>query len=83
MTGLVDWDLAGPGRLIADFVYMAWHFTALHPDIVGDGTTGPPTADRPRRLRLLADTYGLTVHQRQAFLGVRRRASPPGSQDRR
>ncbi len=68
LTGLADWDLAGPGRLIEDFAYMAWHFTPLHPEVMGDGTAGPPVADRPRRLRLLADTYGLTSDERQALL---------------
>ena len=68
ITGLVDWDLAGPGRLIEDFAYVAWHFTPLHPEPMGDGSSGPSGADRPRRLRLLADAYGLTADERQTVL---------------
>jgi thiamine kinase-like enzyme len=67
ITGLIDWDLAGPGRLVEDFAYMAWHFVPLHGELLGDGRTGPPVADRPRRLRLLADTYRLTRHERTSL----------------
>jgi hypothetical protein len=67
ITGLVDWDLAGPGRLIADFAYVAWHFVPLHGELMGDGSAGPPVADRPRRLRLLADSYGLTEPERRSL----------------
>jgi hypothetical protein len=69
ITGLADWDLAGPGRLIEDFAYVAWHFAPLHPEPMGDGSSGPAVADRPRRLRILADSYGLTADERQTVLG--------------
>jgi hypothetical protein len=68
ITGLVDWDLAGPGRLIEDFAYMAWHFVPLHGELMGDGTAGPEVADRPRRLRLLAEIYGLSGHERGSLM---------------
>lgn len=68
ITGLVDWDLAGPGRLIEDFACTAWLATPLHPEPMGDGSAGPPVADRPRRLRLLADAYGLTAAERRTVL---------------
>ena len=35
ITGLVEWDLAGPGRLIEDFAYMAWHFVPQHGELLG------------------------------------------------
>jgi hypothetical protein len=68
ITGLADWDLAGPGRLIEDFAYVAWHFTPLHPELMGDGSAPPPVTDRPRRLRVLADAYGLTPDERHRVL---------------
>jgi hypothetical protein len=68
ITGLVDWDLAGPGRLIEDFAYMAWHFVPLHGELMGDGTAAPEVTDRPRRLRLVADIYGLTGHERRSLM---------------
>ena len=68
ITGLVDWDLAGPGRLIEDFAYMVWHFVPLHGEPMGDDTEGPPVVDRPRRLRLLCDSYGLDNRDRQTLV---------------
>lgn len=83
ITGLVDWDLAGPGRLIEDFAYMAWHFVPLHDEPTGDRTAGPPLADRPRRLRLLCDCYGLTRQERHTLVAevaaMEVRQARPGS----
>ncbi len=69
ITGLADWDLAGPGRLIEDFVYTAWHFVPLHGEPMSGGAPPPSLADRPRRLRLLCDSYGLTRPERHALVG--------------
>jgi hypothetical protein len=68
ITGLADWDLAGPGRLIEDFAYTAWHFVPLHDEPPGDGVPGLPLAERPGRLRLLCDSYGLTRQERLALV---------------
>jgi hypothetical protein len=48
--------------------HVAWHFTPLHPERMGDGSFGPPANDRPRRLRLLADAYWLTADERHQVL---------------
>jgi len=69
LTGLVDWDLAGPGRPVEDLAYTAWHFVPLHGELMGDGTTGPAESDRPRRLRVLCDAYGLAAAARVGFMG--------------
>jgi hypothetical protein len=69
VTGLVDWDLAGPGRPVEDLAYTAWHFVPLHGEPMGDGSTGPAEVDRPRRLRVLCDAYGLDADARVSFLG--------------
>ncbi len=68
IAGLVDWDLAGPGRLIEDFAYMAWHFAPLHDEPTGDSAPPPPPTDRPRRLRLLSDSYGLPSADRRVLV---------------
>lgn len=67
ITGLVDWDLAGPGRLIEDLAYVAWHFVPLHGEPMSGGAP-PPLADRPHRLRLLCDSYGLSRPERHTLV---------------
>lgn len=52
LSGLVDFDSARPGRAIEDVAYAAWHMIPLH----DEGTAPPPLTDRPRRLRVFADT---------------------------
>lgn len=69
ITGLVDWDLAGTGRPVEDLAYSAWHFVPLHGELMGDGSTGPAESDRPRRLRVLCDAYGLDADTRATLLG--------------
>ncbi|MBY8872783.1 phosphotransferase [Micromonospora sp. PLK6-60] len=46
---LLDWDLAAPGRRIADVAFAGWHFAAL-----GEGAD---PAELGRRCRLLCDAY--------------------------
>ncbi len=69
LTGLVDWDLAGPGRPVEDLAHTAWHLVPLHGEPMGDGSPGPAEADRPRRLRVLCDAYGLDPASRAGLLG--------------
>ena len=69
LTGLVDWDLAGPGRPVEDLAYTAWHVVPLHGEPMADGSAGPAEADRPRRLRVLCNAYGLDQPARAGFLG--------------
>lgn len=69
LTGLVDWDRAGPGRPVEDLAYTAWHFVPLHGEPMADGTPAPAESDRPRRLRVLCDAYGLDPAARATLLG--------------
>lgn len=50
-VALLDWDIAGPGRRVHDVAHVCWQFVDL----------GPRSAPGPaaRRVRLVADTYGL------------------------
>lgn len=50
LVGMVDWDMAGPGRPIDDLAFMAWNSLPLFRVL--------PTADVARRLHLMADSYG-------------------------
>lgn len=66
---LIDFDMASPGRRLYDVAFSAWVWTPLYSDAdsVEHGWTAP---DRPRRLRLFADSYGLVPADRTALLGV-------------
>jgi hypothetical protein len=59
LQGVIDWDLAGPGTAVSDLAFVAWQWVPLHAPGVTSflGWRRPP--DRPRRLRLLLDAYGL------------------------
>ena len=48
----IDWDIAAPGRRIHDVAHMCWQYVGLGPD-AGD------VARAARRVRLMADAYGL------------------------
>lgn len=49
LVGVIDWDMAGPGRPIDDLAFMAWNSLPLYREI--------PIDDVLRRLRLMADNY--------------------------
>jgi hypothetical protein len=52
VLGFIDWDLAAPGRRVEDVAHMCWQFIELGPE--------HPNADEAgRRIRLMADAYGL------------------------
>lgn len=59
LRGIIDWDLAGPGRAVSDVAFIAWQWVPLHGPFVTRmlGWEDPP--DRVRRLGLLLDAYGL------------------------
>jgi hypothetical protein len=58
-VGLIDFDVAGPGPKLWDVAYAAYRLVPLASDdnCRGFGFTRLP--DRPRRLALFLDTYGL------------------------
>jgi hypothetical protein len=58
-VALVDWDLAGPGRRVQDVARIGWQFLPLTAGVTDVSGTA-------RRLRLVADTYGL--EERSALL---------------
>ncbi|GAA0939254.1 phosphotransferase [Nonomuraea longicatena] len=80
-VGLLDWDLVAIGPRIWDLAHAAWQFVPL----IGDasaaelGWSAPPY--RGRRLRLLADEYGLEEAGRRELLPMvsrRMRATSDG-----
>ena len=71
-VALIDFDLAGPTTRLVDFLNTATHWVPLRDP--ADGWPGWPQGRQPRRLRLLADAYGLTPDDRASLvdLGIRR-----------
>ncbi|WP_159104885.1 aminoglycoside phosphotransferase family protein [Plantactinospora sp. BB1] len=53
---MIDFDGAAPGSRGWDLAWTAFSFVPLNPDV--------PVPDRPRRLRLICDAYGLTDRSR-------------------
>ena len=60
---LIDFDLASPGARIYDVAYAAWTWVPIFADRDAD-TLGWGRVNRARRLRLFADSYGLTQADR-------------------
>ncbi|MHC5261883.1 phosphotransferase family protein [Streptomyces sp. UC4497] len=51
-VAFIDWDLAAPGRRIHDVAHVCWQYLGLGPSVTD-------TEDAARRMRLIADAYGL------------------------
>ncbi|WP_460525170.1 NUDIX domain-containing protein [Flindersiella endophytica] len=51
LAGVLDWDVAGPGKPIDDLAFAAWHFLSLW-----DGEVS--AAEAARKLRLQVSAYG-------------------------
>ncbi len=90
-VGLLDWDFAAPGRPEFDLAHFARMCVPVDDDLSASRLGFVP-ADRPTRLRLVADTYDLdltgrrvmvdlldrTIEQGGAFLLRRVEAGDPG-----
>ena len=63
---LIDWDVAGPGPALDDVAFAARSFAPLHPDDACRQLGFRALDERPRRLRLFLDGYGLA--QRDDFI---------------
>jgi phosphotransferase family enzyme len=61
VTGIIDWDTAGPTNRVWELAYLAHHLVPFHPteDLAGFGWDTEP--DRAGRLRLLTGAYGHDV----------------------
>jgi aminoglycoside phosphotransferase (APT) family kinase protein len=68
-VGLLDFDFAAPGRPVYDLAQFALMCLPIDDDI-NAARLGWHPADRPARLRLVADTYGLDAGSRAQLLQV-------------
>lgn len=64
LTGVFDWDLAGPSTPLLEMAHLAWSGVPLFRPV--------PATDAARRLRLIATSYGgLDAHELLAAVPVR------------
>jgi len=68
-VGLLDFDFCAPGRPIYDLAQFARMCVPIDDD-VNAARLGWGRRDRPRRLRLVADSYGLDAAGRSALLAT-------------
>jgi Ser/Thr protein kinase RdoA (MazF antagonist) len=68
-VALLDFDFAAPGRAVYDLAQFARMCVPLEED-ESAARLGWTAADRPSRLRLVADTYGLDAADRTLLLEV-------------
>jgi hypothetical protein len=68
-VGLLDFDFAAPGRGVYDLAQMARMCVPIDDDI-NAARLGWQPADRPARLRLVTDAYGLDRMSRRELLAI-------------
>jgi len=68
-VGLLDFDFAAPGRPLYDLSQMARMCVPIDDDI-NAARLGWEPVDRPARLRLVAEAYGLDAAERHALIEV-------------
>jgi hypothetical protein len=76
-VGLLDFDFAAPGRPIFDLAAFARMCVPID-DNLSAGRLGFEDVDRPARLRLVADAYGLDAEDRQLLVSLLDRAMESG-----
>jgi aminoglycoside phosphotransferase (APT) family kinase protein len=68
-AALIDFDLAAPGRAVWDVAMTARYWVPML-DPVSAAVLHPAGLDAPARLRILADSYGLSSQERGELPGV-------------
>ena len=68
-VGLIDFDFAAPGRPVYDLAQFARMCVPIDDDLSASRLGWEP-ADRPRRLRLVADVYGSDDEERDELLQI-------------
>jgi Phosphotransferase enzyme family len=68
-VALLDFDFAAPGRPVYDLVQFARLCVPVD-DEISAGRLGWPPADKPARLRLVADAYGLDATGRRQLMQI-------------
>ena len=76
-VGLIDFDFAAPGRPVYDLAQFARMCVPVDDDLSASRLGWEPS-DRPRRLRLVADVYGLDDEERGELLQILARSMEHG-----
>jgi aminoglycoside phosphotransferase (APT) family kinase protein len=66
ITGIIDWDLAGPGTPRSELAFIAWQWVPLQHPMVARFFGWRREPDYARRLGILLDSYGL--EERSGFM---------------
>ncbi len=69
-VAFIDWDGACPASAVWDVAHAAWQFVPLTDDAGCARRGWNPMPDRPTRLRVLCDAYGLAPLERAEFVDV-------------
>jgi Phosphotransferase enzyme family len=77
--GLIDFDFAAPGRAVYDLAQMARMCVPIDDDL-DSSRLGWQPADRPARLRIVADAYGLDRASRHDLLVILSESMARGGQ---
>ena len=59
LTGIIDWDLSGPGTPRSDLAFVAWQWVPLQHPAISQMFGWADPGGLARRLRVLLDAYGL------------------------
>ena len=78
-VGLLDFDFCAPGQTVSDVAAFARVCVPVDDDLSA-ARFGWHAADRPERLRLVADTYGLDARERILLLGALERSIARGGE---
>ncbi len=78
-VGLLDFDFASPGRRVFDIAAFARMCVPID-DSISAARLGWPDQDRPSRLRLICDTYGLEPDDRDDVLSLLDRSIQRGGE---
>ena len=70
IVGIIDFDTAGPGARVWDIAYAVYRFVPLTNDAHTLDCGWQPIPDRPHRLKLFCDMYGLNAESREALIGT-------------
>lgn len=68
LTGIIDFDTAGPGTRLWDIAYAVYRFAPLAHDDHSRGLGWQPIPNRAQRVKLFCDTYGLNDPAARAAL---------------